>query len=242
MEVLQQHKLSVNKSSYRFGQSQVDYLRHLVSKDEVSINPTKIAIVLTWSTPITLKSLQGFLGLTGYHRKFVLDYEKMSQHLTMLLQKDQFQWTIEVEMAFNFMKQAMIYISIFTLPNFSKEFTIEFDALVVRLGIILRQEGCSIVVSSQASSLKSLGLSTYGKEFVVIVFIIHKWHSYVAWHHFKIPINHLSLKYMMEQRISTPRMGYDFEVVYCNGKENKAIDTLSCILKNSKNSSNFLGA
>lgn len=136
----------------------------------------------------------------------------------------------------------MIYTSILTLPNFSKEFTIEFDASIVRLRTILRQEGCSIVVSSQALPLKSLVLSTYGKEFMVIVFIIHKWHSYVAWHHFKILTNHLSLKYMMDQRISTPRIGYDFGVVYCYGKENKAVDALSYILKNSKNNSNFLGA
>lgn len=47
---------------------------------------------------------------------------------------------------------------------------------------------------------------------------------------------------MMDQRIITPRIGYDFEVVYCYGKENKAVDALSYILKNSKNNSNFLGA
>ena len=53
--------------------------------------------------------------------------------------------------------------------------------------------------------------------------------------HFKIKTDHQSLKYLVDQRISTPYQqkwlaklrGYDYEVIYKKGRENLAVDALS---------------
>ena len=68
-----------------------------------------------------------------------------------------------------------------------------------------------------------------------MVYEVKKWRPYLIGRHFKIYTDHFSLKYMLDQHISTPMqqkllsklIGYDFEIHHRSGKENKAADVLS---------------
>lgn len=50
----------------------------------------KIECFKQWPIPNSLKSLQGFLGLIGYYKRFIKDYGKVIRPLTDLLKKDNF--------------------------------------------------------------------------------------------------------------------------------------------------------
>ena len=92
------------------------------------MDPTEIYAMNNWLHPQTLKSLHGFLGLTGYYHKFVNYYENTAAPLKNLLKKDSFTWTPTIECAFYKLKQAMCTTPVLAMPDFSKPFTIESNA------------------------------------------------------------------------------------------------------------------
>lgn len=88
--VLRTHQLFAKKSKCSFGCSRVDYLGHYIDMGGASTNPKKVVAVEGWSTPKNIKQLRGFLGLSGYYKRFIRGYGVMSRPLTNLLKKDSF--------------------------------------------------------------------------------------------------------------------------------------------------------
>jgi len=71
LQLLKDHQLFLRCPKFSFGASRVEYLGHIVSKDGVRVDPKKFVAIQEWYRPNTLNNLCGFLGITGYYRKFV---------------------------------------------------------------------------------------------------------------------------------------------------------------------------
>ncbi|XP_075101843.1 uncharacterized protein LOC142177270 [Nicotiana tabacum] len=91
-DILREHALFAKKSKCSFGQAQVEYLGHVIKKEGVSTDPNKIQAMVDWTRPSSLRALKGFLGLTGYYRKYVANYGTICRPLTDFLKKDVFKW------------------------------------------------------------------------------------------------------------------------------------------------------
>jgi hypothetical protein len=74
LEVLQTQQLYAKESKCRFAVDEIDYLGHLISTHGVRADPSKLDAMVSWPIPTSIKSLRGFLGLTGYYRKFIRGY------------------------------------------------------------------------------------------------------------------------------------------------------------------------
>ena len=116
LELLRQHQLYVNGKKGCFGQSEVDYLGHIISGSWVSADPKKVEAMVEWPVPYDIKSLRGFLGLIGYYRCFMKDYRKLAQPLINLLKRDGFIWGEEARFAFERLKIAMVSIPVLAVP------------------------------------------------------------------------------------------------------------------------------
>ena len=87
--------------------------------------------------PRTIKQLQGFLGLTGYYRKFFRNYGRKLAPLATLLKKDAFSWTPEATKAFEHLKKEMCLAPAFATPDFTKTLNLECDASGNGIGVVL---------------------------------------------------------------------------------------------------------
>ena len=179
--------------------------------------------------------MRGFLGLTGYYRRFVKDYGKIARPLTQFLKTDKFQWNEEAQAALENLKQLVAEVPILTVPDFSKTFTIETDASNKGLGVVLMQEGKPVAFLSQTLSDRAQTKSVYERELMAIVMAVQKWRHYLLGRHFIILTDQKSLKFLTEQRVmgeeyfrwTSKLMGLDFEIQYRPGKENGVANALS---------------
>lgn len=113
LEILRQHNFFAKASKCVFGQQELEYLGHIIKPHRVQVDDHKIAAMVAWPRPTNISKLRGFLGLTGYYRKFVQSYGIIVRPLTNLLKKGKFRWNDKAEIAFSALKQAMTTTPIF---------------------------------------------------------------------------------------------------------------------------------
>jgi hypothetical protein len=235
LEILRDNQLFVRREKCQFGQDTISYLGHIISSKGVAMDHDKISAMVQWPKPGSVKALRGFLGLTGYYRKFIQGYGSIASPLTQLLKKNGFHWTTEAEKAFSHLKQAMTTGPVLALPNFNKQFVVECDASGMGIGAVLMQEGRPIAFFSQALKGRNLSCSTYEKEMMALIASVQKWRPYLLGQKFVIRTDQKSLRYLLDQTIATEAqqkwlvklMGYDFTIEYKKGATNSAADSLS---------------
>ncbi|GMJ03878.1 hypothetical protein HRI_004057000 [Hibiscus trionum] len=235
LDLLKANKLFAKQSKCFFGQQQVDYLGHIISAKRVSTDPLKVEAMSDWPLPKTLKALRGFLGLTGYYRRFIRHYGGISRLLTALLKKDNFTWTPEAKLAFAELKHAMCTAPVLALPDFTKPFYLETDASSKEIGAVLTQGGRPIAYLSKALNPKDVDLSVYEREYLAILMAVTKWRHYLEGGPFVITTDHEPLKNLLEQKLTTAiqkkgltkLLGLDYVIKYRKRKSNMAADALS---------------
>ncbi|XP_019462912.1 PREDICTED: uncharacterized protein LOC109361830 [Lupinus angustifolius] len=162
-------------------------------------------------------------------------YGTVARPLTKLLKKDNFKWTSEAKLSFQNLKDLLTTTHMLALPNFTQQFILEVDASGQGIGDMLMQNHHPIAFISRVLNQQQQVLSTYEKELLDVVFAVHKWRHYLLNKTFIIRTGHRSLKYIMDQRLTTAfqqkwlvkLMEFDFSIEYKQGRENLTADALS---------------
>ena len=79
--------LKLKESKCDFFKREIHYSGHLISVDRIQLLPEELDSIHNMPKPRSPKEIKQFLGLTGYHRKFVPRFSDISRPLMKL-------WTV----------------------------------------------------------------------------------------------------------------------------------------------------
>ena len=211
------------------------YLGHVISEG-VATDPTKTEKVKQWPTPSTAEEVQQFLGLASYYRRFA-EIVKPLHHLTE--HNVAFLWTEECELAFQELKRRLVTASIWSYPDFSKEFVLDTDASNFALGAVLSQvqEDGSEKVIAYGSRLMTKTERRYcatRREFLSVVTFVKQFHPYLLGRHFKLRTDHGSLVWRKNFKEPEGQLArwlerlqqYDFTIIHRQGRKHCNADAL----------------
>ncbi|OMO84555.1 reverse transcriptase [Corchorus capsularis] len=199
-EILQSNQLFVKKSKCDFAAKEVEYLGQVISNGEVYMDKKKVESILDWPRPKSIRELRGFLGLSGYYRRFIKSYGVLARPLTNLLKKDAFKWGEEADEAFKQLKEGI------PIAYFSK-------------GLSPKHQSMSVYDKEMLAVLfavKKWNSYLLGRHFVIKT--DHQSLRFLSSQQATTPA---------QQKWIAKMMGYSYDVIYRIGATNTVADVLS---------------
>ena len=128
-QILREKKLYAKFKKCEFWLDQVVFLGHVISEVGISVDPSKVEVVVDWARLTNVSENRSFLDLAGYYRRFVEGFSRIAAPLTQLTRKNaKFVWTEECEKSFQELKQRLVTASVLTIPSNLGGFVIYSDA------------------------------------------------------------------------------------------------------------------
>ena len=126
---MREKQLYAKFSKCEFWLSSVTFLGHVVTKDGIQVDPSKVEMMQKWARLISEIKVLSFLGLTRYYYHFVKDFSHIAVSLTRLTWKNvKYEWIDSYEESFQKLKTCLTSTPVLTLLNGSARFTIYYDA------------------------------------------------------------------------------------------------------------------
>ncbi|CAF1481864.1 unnamed protein product [Rotaria sordida] len=217
-EALRKANLTLKASKCYFCREEIKYLGHIITKDGVKPDPELISAVKEFPQPQKMKDIQAFLGLTGYYRRFIQNYAKITEPLLKQIRNNKnerhtnyhIKWNNECQQSFETLKQKLISSPIMNTPNFQHPFILELDACAYGLGAVLAQEydGKKFVIAYASRTLSSTerNYSATEREALAIVWATKHFRPYIEGMEITIRTDCQALQWLKESKDLTGRL------------------------------------
>ncbi|XP_073121898.1 uncharacterized protein [Henckelia pumila] len=117
----------VSKTAFR---TRVIFLGHVISGDDISVDPSKVEAVINWPRTTSVPEIHSFMGSAGYYRRFIARFSSIAKPITQLTQKNTpFIWTHECEASFVELKKRLTSAPVLSIPSGTGKSNAAADAL-----------------------------------------------------------------------------------------------------------------
>ena len=239
---LREAGLKLKPSKCELMAEKVAFLGHVVGRDGIQCDPSKIEAVKEWHVPTTVTEVKSFMGLAGYYRKFIKNFSKVAEPLNHLTKKvEEFRWTESCQGAFDELKTKLTEAPIWCYPSREEGdlFILDTDASDVGVGAVLSQvqdgEEKVIAYASKTLSPSQRKYCVTYRELLAVVLFVKQFRHYLLGRKFKIRTDHVSLKWLMRFRDAEAMVGrwvlylssFHFEIEHRKGLNHGNADALS---------------
>lgn len=245
LQRLESHNIRVNFDKCKFFEESVSFLGHVINRNGIAPQPSKLEAIKNAPRPLNLKQLRSYLGLINYYHKFMPMVSSVLKPLYSLENKDTpFTWNEECQTAFEKSKELLINSPV--LAHFCPDSPIYIttDASPYGIGAILSQilEGKERIVMCMSSSLNKSeqNYAHIQKEALAVVVAVKKFHKYIYGRKFTLICDSKPLKYIFDtnkqlptvaslrlQRWSIILSAYQYSIEYRKGSLIPHVDCLS---------------
>ena len=243
-----EHGLKLKPSKCHFLQDEITFLGHEISAEGMKPGMANLKAIAEMAPPKTYTEIRRFTGMTGFFRQFIKGYSKIAKPLNDLLEGEASKLKAkEVELppdalkAFEELKLRCMTAPVLVFADFKKPFRLETDASKEGLGAVLLQEsddGQYHPVAFASHELKG-GEPKYHSsklEFLALKWAVtEQFREYLQYQPFTVCMDNNPLTYIL----TTPNLdmlghhwvaalaGYNMELEYLKGSDNKVADALS---------------
>ncbi|UYV74788.1 hypothetical protein LAZ67_12000984, partial [Cordylochernes scorpioides] len=238
---LRQYNMKLKLSKCIFGRTEVKYLGHIISHNQLKPDPGKVKSIQDFPRPDTVKKVRQFMGLANYYRKFVKDFSKISFPLVRLTRKNQpFIWNEEVEESFAKLKMALSTKPVLAIYNPDYPSKVYTDASKYGIGAILTQIGPDneehvIAYYSKTLQPHQENYSAYEMECLAVIQATDHFHVYIENQPFEIITDHAALQWLFTMKKPKPKYfrwilslsSKSCNIVHRSGKQQTHVDALS---------------
>lgn len=234
--------LLINFTKCKFMKKKITFLGFIIGDGKIQPSNDKSRAIQDFPEPKTIKSIQSFLGLTGFFRKFIGQYAILARPLSQLLrQEQQFTFGHEQRHAFEILKEKLCSAPVLRLYNPKSPTELHTDASAMGYGGCLLQKQADdgqfhpvYFISIKTTPAESK-LHSYELECMAIIKCLERLRTYVLGMKFVVFTDCHAFQQTMAKKSSSAKIArwalaleeYDMTVKHRSGTAMKHVDALS---------------
>jgi hypothetical protein len=216
---LRTNDLFANLEKCFFFKHEVDYLEFIINEDDITMNSSRINIIMSWSMIKFFKNIQVFLNFVNFYRRFIVRFFQLSASLSDMLKKMQakvkkesFLLIEKARQIFDLFRNVFQYA--FILTHFDSKFLIRlktnaFDYEIVDIISQLQsnEQWRFVAFFSRKMIFAEMNYETHDQKLLIIVECFKHWRHYLKknYHTMKVFIDHNNLKDFMNVKTLNER-------------------------------------
>ena len=180
LHVARANGIKFNSKKLQFKQKRVKFFGQNISADGISINETTVEAIKTMEAPKDKATLQSFLGLVNYMKKFSQNLSRIAHPLRELIKQHTiFRWETHHDDAFNAVKEELSRTPTLQFFDPSKNHIIQTDASLKGLGAVLIQDERPVMYASRSLLPAEERCSNIERELLGVVFGLERMHNMI---------------------------------------------------------------
>ena len=243
-ERFRSRKLTLNPSKCNFGQTEVEFVGHVVNEHGITFSREKLTQVISFRKPSTHKEMKSFLGLANYFRTHIRNHSVIVHPLHEMVRdyhpQRRLQWNSATDATFVAVQDAINACPTLYFIDEASPISLNTDASDYGIGGYLYQvrsgQEFPIAFLSKALSGSQLKWSTIEKECYAIFYALKKLEYLIRDIHFTLRTDHKNLMHLNDtgsskvKRWKSAIQEYDFDIEHIPGVDNIAADAFSRLL------------